>query len=311
MAIDRRLQTIVFGIANRENITPAALLAVVEIESAGKAFEVDGVTPQLLFERHVFYRELTKLAPDKVAAAEAAELTRKSWDKATQYKDQGTSKGRLALIAQARAIDIEVANRSASWGLGQTMGFNAKMIGYASATLMVKAMADLPTQVECMIREIKRTNNTDNLRGRQWAEFARIYNGAGYRQNSYDTRLATAYAKWTKALDIHDVDITPDEAGQEIVKVDSRVAEAPPITQSTIANGSIAAGGSVAAGGGLIVADKISDKLIEKSGDLADKAADKIFTWPLTVGIVLVLVAIGACGYIYYKRWKLKQEAGV
>ena len=34
------------------------------------------------------------------------------WNKATQYKDQGSSAKRIALITRARAIDENVANRS-------------------------------------------------------------------------------------------------------------------------------------------------------------------------------------------------------
>ncbi|MFA7308428.1 MAG: N-acetylmuramidase domain-containing protein [Hyphomicrobium sp.] len=33
------------------------------------------------------------------------------------------------------------------------------------------------------------------MRNRQWAAFARRYNGPGYRKNRYDTLLANAYRR--------------------------------------------------------------------------------------------------------------------
>ena len=36
------------------------------------------------------------------------------------------------------------------------------------------------------------------LREKNWAAFARAYNGAGYAQNAYDTRLRNAYVSYVK-----------------------------------------------------------------------------------------------------------------
>jgi N-acetylmuramidase len=69
-----------------------------------------------------------------------AGLASPKWSKATQYKDQGKSAQRIARITHARAIDENVANRSASWGLGQTMGFLAEEPGFTDATEMVDHM---------------------------------------------------------------------------------------------------------------------------------------------------------------------------
>lgn len=211
---DEEIRNTIVGRANAARIDPAALLAVVEIESAGRMFEADGITPRLLFERHVFYRELKKRAPQKLDQAARKGLTRTSWDRATQYKDQATSQGRLKVIAMARAVDVECANRSASWGLGQTMGFNAPALGFVSATVMVEYMMKngLDGQVECLIREIRRNKLEDELESHDWAAFARAYNGPGYRANRYDTKLAAAYAKWQDALDPK----TPETGEEEI-----------------------------------------------------------------------------------------------
>jgi hypothetical protein len=188
--------------AKRYGVEPAALLAVVEVESAGKAYENDGRTPRFLFEQHVFYRELLKRAPDKLPAAVHVGLARKSWDRAVQYKEQGTSKDRMDVLRRARAIDAECANLSASWGVGQTMGFHYKALGFASATAMVQHMTTggLAAQIDVMCRNISDMGMWPALKVKNFAAFARRYNGAGYKQNAYDTKMAAAYSRWTAKL---------------------------------------------------------------------------------------------------------------
>lgn len=39
----------------------------------------------------------------------------------------------------------------------------------------------------------------DELRSHNWAEFGRRYNGPEYKKNEYDTKLAAAHAKHSKA----------------------------------------------------------------------------------------------------------------
>jgi hypothetical protein len=187
--------------AKAQNWPASALLAVVECETSGKPFEQDGHTPSLLFERHKFYSEMQEHEPSKLKAAIAAGLAIPHWSRSTQYKDQGTSAGRLNVIAKARAIDEEVANRAASWGLGQTMGFNAESLHYEDATEMVAELSKgIAEQVDALVREIK-TNHLDRyLIAKNWPAFAKGYNGAGYKQNNYDTRMATADAQWARRL---------------------------------------------------------------------------------------------------------------
>lgn len=187
------------AVANANKIEPAALLAVVEVESAGKSLEQDGRTPRLLFERHVFYRELVKAkATADLARAVSDGLAHSDWRKATQYKDQGNSAQRLALLQRARTINEECTLRSCSWGVGQTMGFLAEELKFTDARQMFAYMVKggVPAQVECMVREIKRKGLVVKLNGHKWAEFAKVYNGPQYAKNAYDTKMAQAYNKW-------------------------------------------------------------------------------------------------------------------
>lgn len=305
--MDKAMQGAVVKVAKRAGFEPAALLAVVEIESLGRAFEMDHITPCLLFERHIFYRQLKKLAPGKLPAAEAQGLTRQKWDRATQYKDEGTSQARLQLISKARSIDEEIANQSASWGVGQTMGFNAKQCGFSSATAMVTAMADVTVQIEAMVREINSNKSAAPLKRHDWANFARLYNGAGYAANRYDVRLEAAYDKWVKALDPNDA-----ETGEERVIIPpSRNAEPESMGKSSIGNGAIVTGGSVASGGGLLVVNKIADHLDDVSDGFFAKVVHILTTPGIVLPLLCIFLAVGGCGYIWYKRHQMKQSEGL
>jgi hypothetical protein len=190
-------------VAKANKIGAAELLAVVEVESSGQPFEQDGVTPRFLYERHVMYRELKKrrgLARAEAAVREG--LARTAWNKGVQYKDQATSPARLALMKRAKAFDEECACRSASWGLGQTMGFHAESQGHKDAVAFVAWMTrgGVAAQIQAMVKEIKKSGLVDKINSHDWPGFAYRYNGSGYAQNQYDKRMAAAYERWRVKL---------------------------------------------------------------------------------------------------------------
>ena len=47
--------------ATQEGLEPAAALALVEVETSGATFEQDVRTPQLLYERHIAWRQAGKV----------------------------------------------------------------------------------------------------------------------------------------------------------------------------------------------------------------------------------------------------------
>lgn len=196
---DRDAQARISALANDLGVEPAALLAVAEVESAGKPFMADGVTPKFLFEAHHFWKHLGPGAQRDRAAREG--LARAKWDRATQYATQRTDAGKMRTLAQARSIDEEAANASCSWGIGQVMGSHAVSLGYPSATAMVATMqGDVAAQVEVMARFIRKNRAMlADLKAKRWAGFARAYNGPGYKQNRYDEKMAAAYERWARA----------------------------------------------------------------------------------------------------------------
>lgn len=163
--------------------------AVMDVEAAGSGFDSKG-RPRILFERHIFNRQLSGA---KQAKARQEGLAVVKWSRATYNHDQ------YALLERAMRIDEMAALKSASWGLGQVMGFNHKMAGYPTVELMVRAfMDDEENHLAAMISFIKNAGLDDELRRHDWAGFARGYNGAGYKVNKYDEKLAAAYRKWSR-----------------------------------------------------------------------------------------------------------------
>ncbi len=201
MFSDRVTFTVVDA-AKKNEIEAAALLALVEVETAGDVFETDGQTPRLLYERHIAWREASKISDRLLAAFRVAGLAIPRWNRATQYQDQRTSAQRLQLIRRACAIHDEVSLRSASHGMGQTMGFLAESLGFSSAREMVDHMrGSIDGQVDCMIREIKRSHLIAPLNAHDWTHVARVYNGPGYAANRYDDKMRSAYERWTRKLE--------------------------------------------------------------------------------------------------------------
>lgn len=167
--------------------------AVVDVETGdGSGFDSKRRL-KMLFEPHVFYRELGEA---KRAVAINAGIASRKWGEIRYPKDS------YPRLLAAMKIDRTAALRSASWGLGQIMGFNHKLAGWASVDDMLTAfMADEENQLRGMINFIVTEHLDDELRRHDWAGFARGYNGAGYRQNQYDTKLAAAFAKWQGRAD--------------------------------------------------------------------------------------------------------------
>lgn len=176
-------------------IEVAALRAVIEVECKGSGFNADG-TPVILFERHVFRQRLIAngkaVVADKVVR-ERPDLCSKSTGAYGLYSAQH---GRLNAAAQYHR---DSALESASWGIGQVMGYHWKALGYPSLQAFINAMyKDEASQLDAMCRYIKVNNLVNTLKNKDWKSFARGYNGAAYAKNSYDVKLGNAYKKWSK-----------------------------------------------------------------------------------------------------------------
>ncbi|MEB3753832.1 N-acetylmuramidase family protein [Acinetobacter sp. MD2(2019)] len=172
------------------NVPTAALQAVMQVECKGSGFNADG-TPVILFERHVFRKQLIANGKSAIAAKAMKERPDLCNTTAGGYGLFSAQHGRLNA---ATLYDRTSALESASWGLGQIMGYWWKDLGYASIQDFVNAMyKDEASQLEAMCRYIKKNGLDNYLRKLDWAGFALRYNGQNYKANQYDVKLAAAY----------------------------------------------------------------------------------------------------------------------
>jgi N-acetylmuramidase/Putative peptidoglycan binding domain len=187
--LNPELKSIIISAAQKAGIEPAALLAVIEVESAGKFFAlVNGrQEPLIRFEGHYFDRRLPDSAQQQARDAGLAS------PHVGKIPNPASQAARWALLERASAFSRSAALESTSWGIGQIMGSHWKSLGYETVEAFVEtARSGAAGQVELLIRFIEKNGLLPVLNSGDWAAFARRYNGPLYRRNAYDTKLAAA-----------------------------------------------------------------------------------------------------------------------
>ncbi|WP_011582052.1 MULTISPECIES: N-acetylmuramidase domain-containing protein [Chelativorans] len=180
------------GLASKAGLEPAILMAVIEVETGGLAHtQVKGrQEPPIRFEGHYFDR---RLPSEKQAIARREGLASPS---AGSVKNPPSQAARWRMLQRAAEIDRKAAYESTSWGMGQVMGAHWAWLGYPSVEALVEeARGGVEGQVRLMLRYIEKAGLMEALRRRDWAAFARGYNGPGFARNSYHLRLALAYRR--------------------------------------------------------------------------------------------------------------------
>jgi N-acetylmuramidase/Putative peptidoglycan binding domain len=166
----------------------AEIWAVLHVETSGCGFLLDR-RPKILFERHIFSRETNH---EFDAQADISNRTPGG------YGLLGTHQ--YERLAKAMALDEQAALRSASWGLGQIMGFNAQAAGYANVNEMITKMAESEdNQLLAMATFVKHNHKAhEALRSHDWEGFAAAYNGD--RTGAYAGKLKTAFAQSSTSM---------------------------------------------------------------------------------------------------------------
>lgn len=183
----------------RIGVEPALLKAVQLVESGSYDGFLKSGKVQILFEGHIFYKLISEVHGPSMAkkiASEYPNICYPKWDR-TKYLGGEKEWNRLE---KARSIfsDQDLANQSASWGMFQIMGFNYKLCGCESVNQFVELMAN--SREDQFILGVNFMQNSGCLKylvNHEWAKFAKAYNGPGYTQNKYDTKLENAYKKAT------------------------------------------------------------------------------------------------------------------
>jgi hypothetical protein len=173
--------------ANILGVSVAAIKTVTRVESSGSGFLPSG-RPTILFERHLFYDftqgKHASTCPDICA-----------------YNPGGYSGGEAEWnrLEKAAKLDRTAAYRSASWGLFQILGDNFQACGFNNVDDYVAAMKRSEgEQLNAFVNFVISNKLVQYIAKRDWASFARYYNGPNYQINQYDVKLAAAYAEFSR-----------------------------------------------------------------------------------------------------------------
>ena len=177
--------------ANLLSVEVAAIKAVAEVESAGDGFFADG-RPKILFEAHIFGSQTKHKYTDS-----HPNISSRKWNK-TLYKGGVKEYDRLN---EAIALDKDAALKSASWGKFQVMGFNHKICGWDDVQSFVDDMyKNEGEHLKAFVGFIRSNKLEKYLQVKDWAKFAKAYNGPAYAQNQYDVKMKESYEKYAKQV---------------------------------------------------------------------------------------------------------------
>lgn len=181
--------------------------AIVTVESAGRGHLNDG-RAKILFEGHKLWQWLEKENMDpKLSEKGNEDILYQKWTKA-HYKGGAKEYERLE---KARKLNPKAAVYSASWGLFQILGEN--LTGFIKGRKykdheefearqheseyfhfldFLEFIKTKKVRGKALIDFVSEQNNGNY----DWESFAYGYNGSGYKQNKYDTKMKAAYEKF-------------------------------------------------------------------------------------------------------------------
>jgi len=182
--------------AKRLQCDVAAIKAVAEVESSGGGFLSDGRL-KILFEGHQFYKFTNGAFAKSHPTICYRRWTKQFYSKGRNADIRGA--GELARLETAMQLNRSAALMSASYGKFQIMGFNFQQCGFPNVESFYNAMkTGEGEQLKAFCEFVISRGLVRPLQSHAWATFARGYNGPAYRENQYDTKLATAYTKHSK-----------------------------------------------------------------------------------------------------------------
>ncbi len=172
----------------------AAVATVAQVESSGHGFDATE-KPAILFERHVFYKQLIdngKKESDVIAMSERMQNIINK--KRGGYVGGSGEQSRFSSACQ---IDEVSAIESCSWGMFQLMGYHWARLGYTDAQDFRLHMQESEgEQLQAFCKFILTDKSMlKALKEQSWEVFAKLYNGPAYKENLYDVKLARAFEK--------------------------------------------------------------------------------------------------------------------
>ena len=271
----------------------AALRAVMAVESRNSGYDARR-RPLILFEPHVFYRNLSGAQRDQ---AVRIGLAYKSWG---QMPYPAGADAQYKRLAAAIRINEEAAFRSVSIGMGQVLGENYRAAGCASATEMFEqATVSETNQLKHMIGFIIGEGLRDELNRHDWRRFAAGYNGRG-QVEKYAKWLEREYAKWSRIVAKPREELTAQDLRDAGSKIIGNADEA----KKAIATAAVAA---PTAGAVLDTAHGIMQPVTDAIST-AQQAKDSCGwiseNWQFVAGAAMIALFLVAC----YVAWRAMQR---
>jgi len=179
--------------ARELGVETAAIHAVASVESGGRTGFDAKKRPKILFEPAHFHKfthgRYDKSHPHISIGGKGPAVRRAI--RATYRRDQ------WGQMHEAFALDPVAALQSASWGMFQVLGSNSRMCGWATVQQFVDSMFYSEGQhLRAFLGYCRGANLVRHLKTHNWAAFAAGYNGSGYREFHYDTKMAHAYQQY-------------------------------------------------------------------------------------------------------------------
>lgn len=182
-------------VARELGVDVASIKAVVEIETGKthRGFNPDA-TPVINFDLTVFRSMATRR---RIPLRNYSKTHSVVFQRPDIRRFGTQQRSQHARLAAAMDIDSVAAIEGTFWGMFQIGGFNWKRCGasspYEFAEMMGRTERD---QLELFASFLKSSGLLRHLQQKNWAAFARGYNGPSYAKNGYHTRLAKAYNKY-------------------------------------------------------------------------------------------------------------------
>lgn len=180
-------------IAAELGVETAAIRAIVDIETGRihRGLNEDG-SPVINFDLAIFRRTASKRGISLKKHSSSPAL------KALDVKRYGSQQAaHHARLAAAMEIDSAAAIESTFWGMFQIGGFNWKLCGMPSPQeFAARSGRSEYDQLKLFSNFIRNTGMLPYLKKKNWAAFARAYNGPSYAKRGYHTRMAKAYKQY-------------------------------------------------------------------------------------------------------------------
>lgn len=189
------------AIAKSIGLPFAVFRAFIEVESGGTGFHPDTGKIIIQFEPHIFARYLTQFKVDHKIISSLVDGKKKYTVTVGDLKFTNGVEGQTSewnAFNVAFKMNKRAALLSTSLGLSQVMGFHYARLGYPTVDAMWDGFKSSEyEQILGMAKFIQTDIRLLNaLKKLDWAKAAELYNGAGYKVNKYDVKLANAYKKY-------------------------------------------------------------------------------------------------------------------